>query len=352
MFSKGSAATPPHDGEDQGSLIDAGALRRHFNPARETLWAKIAELEQSLRTLPAARPELIAQCRANLAAAKACIDHPWGHSHLAWRFLHRVDEDLLLALPDAQLHARALDVKTAFALSVTEPTTRSEWLGSASQKGRLAEVVDRTGAAEGEGVTRATDRYLLREALRTVNDEVDRGFWVLSMNVLTTLWSGLLLGVLMLGLAALWRWTSVPRIEAMEKPAVMNFALVALFGAMGAYVGNLLTRRDFLFVQGAPFIRYLLHPLLTKPILGAFAAAVVYAVAQSGLVLGIGAGAPQGLGGALAGHPSAIGYVHALLAIACGFAADKVLGDMIGSVLRRLEQKAEKTTAEKVEPST
>lgn len=107
-----------------------------------------------------------------------------------------------------------------------------------------------------------------------------------------------------------------------------------------------------LFVQGAPFIRYLLHPLLTKPILGAFAAAVVYAVAQSGLVFGIGVGAPQGLGGALANHPGAIGYIHALLAIACGFAADKVLGDMIGSVLRRLEQKAEKTTAEKVEPST
>jgi len=37
------------------------------------------------------------------------------------------------------------------------------------------------------------------------------------------------------------------------------------------------------------------------------------------------------------------GYVYAVLAIVSGFAADKILRSMIDGVLRRLEQKAEKT---------
>lgn len=37
------------------------------------------------------------------------------------------------------------------------------------------------------------------------------------------------------------------------------------------------------------------------------------------------------------------GYVYAVLAIVSGFAADKILRSMIDGVLKRLEQKAEKT---------
>lgn len=45
----------------------------------------------------------------------------------------------------------------------------------------------------------------------------------------------------------------------------------------------------------------------------------------------------------LAAPAGSVGYVYAPLAIAFGFAADKLLGDMIGSVIRRLEENAEKT---------
>jgi hypothetical protein len=38
-----------------------------------------------------------------------------------------------------------------------------------------------------------------------------------------------------------------------------------------------------------------------------------------------------------------VGYVYMVLAIVSGFAADKLLRDMFDSVLRKLEQKAEKT---------
>jgi len=38
-----------------------------------------------------------------------------------------------------------------------------------------------------------------------------------------------------------------------------------------------------------------------------------------------------------------VGYVYAVLVIVSGFAADKILRDMIDGVLKKLEQKAEKT---------
>lgn len=337
-----------------GMLVGDGVLQRHFNPAREVLWAKIAGLEQSLRMLRDAPPEVLGPCWANLGSAAECIRNSWGHSHLAWRFLHRVDEDLLLVLPAAQLQARALDIKAELQLSVTDPTVRGEWLGAGKDRGRLAEVLERLATANADGV-RLSDRHLLREVLRMVNDEVDRGFWVLSMNALVTVWSASLLGALMLVLALLWRvgWMPRPQTLGSDSP-VSDLLLVLVLGAMGAYVGNLLTRKDFLFVQGGPFLRYMLHTLLTKPILGAFAACFVYAFTRSGTVFTLGAdpGAKVAQGIAIGLPEGAKGWVYALLAVACGFAAEKVLGDLIGAVLRRLEQKAEKTTQAEQKPTS
>lgn len=323
-------------------------LRQHFNPSRERLWAKIAGLEETLATMPAPHLPLVDQSIQNLARAKACIERRWGHAHLAWRFLHRIDEDLLLLLSDDQVQGRAVEVESAFDLNMSEPAVRAHWLGTATQKGPLAKAVEQLQGSTGDGVSNVSQRHVIREALSMVNDHVDRSFWVLSMNVFTTLWSAILLAALMLAFGIYVRSPAIPALHDLGNDPAYDLLAIALLGAAGAYVSNLLTKKDFVFVEGGPFTRFLLHPLLVKPVTSAFAAVFIYLLAQTRLVFTIveqGSEAAPAATAALtlAAPPGALGYVYAVVAIASGFAADKLLGDMIGSVIRRLEESAEKT---------
>lgn len=346
---------------ERSRIVGAEVLHRRFNPSRERLWAKIARLEETLRTLPWPQSAHTEACSANLDRAKACIDRRWGHAHLAWRFLHRIDEDLLLLVSDDEVQARAAEVQTAFELNMTEPAVRAQWLGTPPVKGPLATAVEqlqKPSAASGGAVSNVVQRYLVREALGMVNDHVDRSFWVLSMNVFTTLWSAILLGAMMLLFALSIQPDSIRALATLGTVPDRDLIEIALLGAAGAYVSNLLTRKDFVFVEGGPFTRFLLHPLLVKPVTSAFAASFVYLLAQSRLLFaivpqsasgGTDAGAVNSVSGAATGGlvltapADALGYVYAIVALASGFAADKLLGEMLSSVIRRLEETAEKT---------
>jgi hypothetical protein len=242
---------------------------------------------------------------------------------------------------------RAIDVKASFELNITEPSVRALWLGTeGGGKGSLVLAIEKLDQGD------ATDaRHIVRAALQMVNAQVDRRFWVLSSNVLTSVWSGALLASSMTLCALLWAYAPArifAPIQTLGTMPVADLLPVAALGAMGAYVSNLLTRQDFLFVRGGPYWRFLLHPIVAKPVLSAFAALFVYAVARSGLVFSIGA-AEVGTNAASAvitlsipsGEPTAFAY--AVMAMASGFGADKILRDMIDRVLKRLEEKAEKT---------
>jgi hypothetical protein len=338
--------------------LELTALKKHFNPARERLWAKIASVEQDLDRVAATGT--LAQVRErsveNVRKARACFEGRWGHPHLAWKFLHRVDEDLLLLVGYEELKARALDVQTAFELNILEPSVRAVWLGTeGGAKGALVRAVEKLETADA-----ADARETVRAALQRVNEQVDRRFWVLSANVLTSVWSGALLAVLLAAYGLLWAYASPSAFTAvgtLGTSPTSDFIPIALLGIMGAYVSNLMTKQDFLFVRGGPYWRYLLHPLVAKPVLSAFAALFVYAVAHSGLIFSLGApdaakvgtsAAPLALN-VPAGESTAFAYI--VLAIVSGFAADKVLRDMIDRVLKRLEEKAEKTVKADEKPT-
>jgi hypothetical protein len=58
MTSLGLSAQPiSREGHANDKLVGDTTLRRYFNPSRETLWAKIAGLEQTLRVLSGAGPD-------------------------------------------------------------------------------------------------------------------------------------------------------------------------------------------------------------------------------------------------------------------------------------------------------
>ncbi len=320
-----------------------------ISPPKEKLLEKQIGLEEIVERYKkgeknAARDQILATCDNYLGHARELMAaRGSSHPHLVWNLLHRVDEQLILIMPKEELAARVIDVKTAFDMTIKEDTVRKAWLGD---KGKLdVAIADITGP----GANMSQSRFVVKDALQYLDDFVDYGFWKLSMNNLMSVSSAVLLAAVML----VYYFVSDLRAGIPDgKMAPLSFAVL---GLMGGYLSNLLTKEDFLFVWGGPFFRYLLYNLLARPIIGAVSALFFYLVEKSNLVFSIatagsaaqtaGSNAPQGLPSIITinVNPANKGYVYVVLAIAIGFAGEKMLRQMMDQVLKRLEQKAEKT---------
>lgn len=316
-----------------------------FTPAAESLHAKRVRLGKQLQALEAARLgqddlRVLERCRELLQEVDALDARRWGHHpHLAWRLMHQVDEELLLVQPLEEVIARSDELLATFDMNVTEKKMRQSFLGEGvGQKGSLRQAIEHLRSPEKEREA----RYVLREALGVANALMDRGFWELSMNTLTSVVSGVALGAAML----LWWMAGYTECLSTLGAGCLDggaFARLALLGLMGGYLSNVLTQERFLYLRGGPFWRYALLHLVSRPILSAFGAVAVAVIAKSELVFKIAGAGEKSTGLLTLQVPGDAGYAYATLAVVSGFAADKVLRDMIGRVLKRLEQKAEKT---------
>lgn len=330
-----------------------------MSPSAERLQSKFTNLKEKLQEIETRplKPDkgVVATCSKYLGDAEDFLNRPslspkfpffrGKHPHLVWEFLHRVDENLILLMSDDELSSRAVEVKSAFDLNIKEEKIRAEWIGP---KGILIAICDK---ARKEALS-ARERCSVKEALQLVNEQMDRTFWQLSANTLTSVWSAVLLGLLIL-LAWQFHPTQTPEAPALASLGThglsQHYWTLIMLGLMGAYVSNLLTKEDFLYVRGAPFLRYWLYNLFAKPVIGAFAAIFIFILEKSKLLFSI---TPIGQGVTAGGGPQLIsfnvtpessGYVFAVLALASAFAADKLLRSTFDSVLKRLEQRAEKT---------
>lgn len=326
-----------------------------MNPATERLQSKMTNLEETLegfqaQNLKNEQKHVAGICKTYLEKARAYTSLPSlssnfpffarRHPHLVWEFLHRVDEYFILLIKDEELYSRAIDVKASFNLNIKEEKLREEWIG---EKGKFAGILEHLKKKE----HMEENRYVVRDALKLVNEQMDRTFWQLSMNVLTSVWSGAILACLMV---LAWVFYPVGTIQSLGTGGFKTtFVTLIVLGLTGAYLSNLMTKENFLYVRGGPFWRYLLHNLFSKPVMSAFAAVFIYAVEKSKLIFSINAIDPQTSSTAVSQIISlnvakqSEGYVYAVLAIVSGFAADKMLRNMIDRVLKRMEQKAEKT---------
>lgn len=331
-------------------------LGQWINPAEQDLWAKLIDIKNVLETiekqnLNRAQSEILQGCKEKLEDARVSIDSGWKaipFSSLCtkkykvfWGLVHRIDEDMMLLVQDEELLSKAIDVKTFFDLNIKERSTREEWLGGSGQKGKLIKAIE--GLEKGNYSLES--RHIIKEALRIVNERMDRTFWILSLNTLVSLYSSLFLA---LAAAAFWCLGYVSRLKAATSCDVGNLVMpIAFLGLMGAYISNLVTKKDFLFIKG-PFWRFFLHHLVAKPVLSSVAAVFLLFLAKSRLVFSVNPIADPGTP-AMTGvvsinvDPKDAGYVYAVLAVASGFSADKVLRGMIDRVLRKLEENAEKT---------
>jgi hypothetical protein len=326
-----------------------------MSPSAERLLSKITNLDEMLRefearSLSPEQERIVETCKRYLMKAGGFLDRPSlgskfpffsrKHPHLVWELLHRVDEHCILLMTQEEFGSKAIEVKTAFDLNIKEEKVRNDWIGP---KGRLLAVVDDLP----KGASTPSDMATVKEALQLVNEQMDRTFWQLSANTLTSVWSAVILGVLM-RLA----WTNEPGNELAnlgKQGPSEHYKTLIILGLMGACVSNLLTKDDFLYVRGGPFFRYWLHNLMAKPLIGAFAAVFIYVLEKSKLLFSI-SQVPADKSKELASQlitfnvsAENAGYVYAVLAITSAFGADKLLRSTFDSVLKRMERKAEKT---------
>ena len=317
--------------------------RKFIAPSKESLMEKIMGIEESLSRyeksgLDDDQKHMFEICRSYIQRAKEFMMRKPSHPHLIWNLLHRADEHLIFLMSRDELSARALDIRTTFDLTITEKKVREDVLG---EKGKLTTAIKNI---HDTSKNLEASRYLIRDSLQYLNENVDTNYWILSMNILMSVCSGVLLGLFMvlffLGNAQCFHSTK-------ECPDLAGFAIL---GLIGAYISNLITKENFLFVRGGPFWRYLLHNLLSRAILGAFSAVFIIILAKSKWIFSINPILPDGkiqpgLSNVLSinVNPDSINYVHIVLAIASGFAGEKLLRNMFDRVLKRLEEKAEKT---------
>jgi hypothetical protein len=318
-----------------------------LNPAREKLESKITSLKENLELIKAAnldwpeRNEIIRICQDFLNKATEYLESRARHPHLIWELLHRVDEYFILLIKDEELYNRSHQVKTSFDLNIKELKVREEYLG---KEGILLKAMEEI--AQKKDLNK--NRYLIKDALNIVNENMDYTFWQLSQNLLTKVCSGALLGLLILLSWLSWKIFKTPELHTLIDGGLgLNYLMLIGLGLMGYYLSNLMAKEDFLYVQGAPYWRYFIHNVLTKPVMSAFAAIFIYMLEKSKLIFSINV-IPDGANKAyplinLNVGMESVGYVYAMLAIVSGFAADKLLGDMIDGVLKKLHQDAEKT---------
>jgi len=316
-----------------------------INPSQERLYSKITDLEQTLSVVKSGNldPTQLKVAQACDKYIAMCWNYMGGrrkHSHLVWEFLHRVDENMILLLPEEELVSKGSEVAMSFDMNVQEEKIRKAWIG---EKGILTEALGHVR----KGWSTAHHRHVVKDALQIVNEQMDRSFWQLSMNTLTSVVSGCMLGVLLI---VFW-WCCLDQFASFVDGGLQaNLGKLLVLGLMGAYLSNLLTWEGFLYVRGAPFWRYFLHNTLSKPILGSFAAIFVFMLEKTKTIFSITATPQAGQAAEKAAaqivsfnvSPAALPYAYALLAIVSAFAAEKILRTMIDTVLKRLEQKAEK----------
>lgn len=395
----------PPDNPLPDLLRRVGFRRRRggYGSATQLLWNKL-ESDASLHALCQAREDLtdedrvlLKQCEDKLEVARRCLDKPtrrWSFSF--WQVIHEVDGLLLLVLPRHMLLPTALDIQQQFERRVTDATQSRLWLGANRIEGPLPQCVLMLSMDRPVGASAALPplfpgqlaycRHVLRGALGVINEQVDKTFWQLSINVSIQIFSTTLLLALFFiafqgfspSLVHEWPMSVVP----------MGMLVLSLAGAAGAVLSNMLSKQRFVVATGATS-RYFAYHLLVKPVIGGFAALMLLFLEQSQLLLSVvirpeaetsaQAQAPAAdTGPAGAAEPDsdsrppeptgddnnpAVLHIHvssrqaafftmAALAVVAGYSADRLLSSVMDSVLGRLLRQSEKLLPPSAPPGT
>jgi hypothetical protein len=307
---------------------------RNFS-ASQLVWAKLERTAARAELLCAmsnpadqVHAGIFRECHAKLRLARECLDRPIRRTWAFWELIHRVDELLLLVTPDEMLAAEAIDVCARFDQKIKDPALRKAWMGADDRSGPLPAMIRRLPVVTFPGTDATStpqrgpppadgrrDRHALREALKLVNEQGDTNFWRLGSNVSVQLLSALLLVLLAI---AFW-YSQSHKLDISIR--------VAIFGAGGALVSNMISTKPLIVSIGATS-RYFAYALFVKPVIGAFAAGFAYLLELSDFL----------------NIPGGNEHLRLVVALAAGFAGEWLLRPMMDKVLRTLSAKSDKVT--------
>lgn len=379
-------------------------LRRHLPSATtQLLYNKLAGrtslliLSESREDLAPTDQPILKQCRQKLELAKSYINKLPRRHFAFWETIHEVDSLLLLVMPTARLAPQALEILQKFEAKVTDPQQRDLWLGTKDKAGPLRAAAQlltenqllprREPPEQGTASSLSPEelsrcRYILQGALDILNQQVDQGFWQLSINVMFQILSGMLLLVLLVlwvlmtqrvfqpvlrsaGLISpLTDWpTAIEEYFRAGNATDISFLVLLPFimlGVAGAVLSNMLSKEPFRVAVGAT-TRFYFYYLFVKPLIGAFAALFLLLLERSDVLLAVvmvsDGGAATSVSKAaiqIVVHSlKAAIFTVALLSVTAGFFAEKFLSSMVDRVLGLLFEKSEKgvTSVEKEQPS-
>ncbi|WNG59258.1 hypothetical protein F0U59_34435 [Archangium gephyra] len=347
---------------------------RHHTGRR---WAKLRSLESTLRFLEEQQEEprvphaanIIKNLHERLKQAEAGLEARRWRPRLPldncqfWELIHGVAADLMLLLPLDMLAADALLVEENFRRNIHEPVARTTWLGHDEKSGPLCDAVQCVVALSHqverlkpeEALKLRHARQILRSAMRQVLRHSDRYYLQLELTMMIRSLSGALL-VLMFVLTLVMQLPAqfaglILRnpIELPWKGTTMSTLSLVLLGAGGAITANMLSERPVLVMRG-PFWRQFVYYLFVKPSIGAVAAFLFYLLAVSQLFFSIEAVPPSpGVFEALQdtaqlqpalrivlGNNEALVCTYAILLIAMGFSAERLLSPIMDRVMNKL----------------
>jgi hypothetical protein len=361
---------------------------------RRNLWVYIQRLEALLSLLRARRNELpkegpdLEELQSRLAQARECAEkgseHPYRRvdNILFWDLVHGIEADLLLLMPMDLLAAKALVVEEQFQRKIEEPVAREVWLGQDNKSGplrRAVELIKALALQEPLSPRQQQElrlaRYVLWDALHLLNGHTEKYFRQLYLNMVLRCVSGCLLLVsfclsFLIGLPqALYETLTSP-----TEPAVVwpwkGILSIALLGVAGAVVANLLSSDPLLSLRGTGTWRLFAYYLVIKPAMGAFAALLLFVLAQSQLLFSLessGSEPPRALAPDVQqlqppqprpplriqlGSETALACTYIVFFIAIGFSAEKFLGSAMDKVMDNLFVLAEKSEPSSNTPPT
>lgn len=202
--------------------------------------------------------DIVTQCQKKVVELKKNIDNR--QMSAAWRLLHRIQEDMLLLIPTAEMPAEGQRTIQSMQLSALSETVKKDWI---AKVGEAITKLENNGRYE-----EMKARQIIKMAANVINDYTDDSFWdIWAKRWMSFIYVAMLVLLLMI--------MGIRFNNALISPtAQISLGLVVLLGALGGYASGIWGSSQEYFAKGYFWINTFYYALV-RPVAGILAAIVM-----------------------------------------------------------------------------